>query len=192
MRLAVILLLIGTTAYSQSFFRFIGKGRKLRVERKIVTNVRYHNLARKVLNSQTLTVTRPEPLRNPSRVVGPNSYLKGISRRFKGQNGWGSINKANGYNGAHHIVTRFVIRELGGNSECVNNAPSVFHPLHNDLRYTNWFHNHQKQLELYQEGGISSIMTDFFDNVGKDFTDVEKEQLMLEAELWAKHWGFKW
>lgn len=192
MRLAVILLLIANTVYSQSVFRFIGKGRKLRVERRIETRVNYHNLARKVLGSEKLTVTQREILRSPMRVVGPNRYLRGIGKRFKGQEGWEKVNSAKGYNGAHHIVTRFVIKEIGGSSECINNAPSVFHPLHNHPEYIDYFHNHTRQLELYKQGGISAIMQDFFDNVGKDFTDAEKEQLMLEAELWAKHWGLKW
>lgn len=203
MRLAVILLLIGTTAYSQSAFRFIGKAKKLKVERVITVRKIHENLARKVLRAEkldyvqvhgsiTLRATHREAVRPPSRVVGPNKYLKGMSKRFKDIDGWERINKANGYNGSHHIVTRFVIKELGGNSECVNNAPSVFHPFHNMPEYIDWFHNHQKQIELYKQGGIKAIVKDFFDNVGNDFTEAEKEQLMLEAELWAKHWGFIW
>lgn len=189
---SILLVFLSINCYSQSFFRFIGKGRKLKVERKIVTNVRYHALARKVMRSQTLTTLRPETVRQPIRVVGPNNYLRGISKRFKGVEGWESVNKSGGYNGAHHIITRFVIREIGGSSECLNNAPSVFHPLHNHPEYIDFFHNHTRQLELYKQGGISAIMNDFFEKVGKYFTQAEKEQLMLEAELWAKHWGLKW
>lgn len=188
----LLLVFFSINCYSQSVFRFIGKGKKLKVERRIETNIRLHNLARRVMRSERLTTMRVEPVRNPPRVVGPNKYLKGISRRFKDQKGWERVNKANGYNGAHHIVTRFVIKEIGGSSECISNAPSVFHPLHNHPEYIDYFHNHTKQLELYEKGGISAIMQDFFDNVGKDFTEAEKEQLMLEAELWAKHWGLKW
>lgn len=189
---SILLVFLSINCYSQSFFRFIGKGKKLKVERKIVTNVRYHALARKVMRSQTLTTMCPETVRQPIRVVGPNKYLRGISKRFKGVEGWESVNKSGGYNGAHHIITRFVIREIGGSSECLNNAPSVFHPLHNHPEYIDFFHNHTRQLELYKQGGISAIMNDFFEKVGQDFTQAEKEQLMLEAELWAKHWGLKW
>lgn len=203
MRLAVILLLIGTTAYSQSAFRFIGKAKNLKVERVITVRKIHENLARKVLRAEkldyvqvrgsiTLRATHRETVRPPSRVVGPNNYLKGINRRFKGIKGWDKVNQADGYNGAHHIVTRFVIKELGGSSECINNAPSVFHPFHNMPEYIDWFHNHQKQLEIYQESGVKGIMKNFFENVGQDFTEAEKEQLMLEAELWAKHWNLKW
>ena len=204
MRLAVILLLIGTTAYSQSAFRFIGKAKKLKVERVITVRKIHENLARKVLRAEkldyvqlrhgsiTLRATHREVVRPPTRVVGPNVYLKGVGKRFKDLNEWNKVGDSRSYNGAHHIITKFVIKELGGNSECIRQAPSVFHSLHNDLRHIDWFHNHQKQLELYKEGGVKAIVKDFFDNVGKDFTDAEKEQLMLEAELWAKHWGFKW
>ena len=192
MRLVLVLILLSTTVYSQSYFRFIGKGKRLRVERRIETNVRYHNLARKVLRSQSLSAVRPEIVRHPTRVVGPNVYLKGVSKRFKGLTNWDKVADSRSYNGAHHIVTKFVIKELGGNSECIRQAPSVFHPLHNDVRYIDWFHNHQKQLAIYQEKGIRGIMEDFFENVGEDFTEAEKEQLMLEAELWARHWGLKW
>ena len=192
MRLALVLILLSTTVYSQSYFRFIGKGKRLRVERRIETNVRYHNLARKVLRSQSLTTVRPEVVRPPTRVVGPNVYLKGVSNRFKGLTNWDKVADSSSYNGTHHIVTKFVIKELGGNSECIRQAPSVFHPLHNDVRYIDWFHNHQKQLEIYKENGVRGIMGDFFENVGADFTEAEKEQLMLEAELWAKHWNLKW
>lgn len=192
MRLALVLILLSTTVYSQSYFRFIGKGKRLRVERRIETNVRYHNLARKVLRSQSLATVRPEIVRHPTRVVGPNVYLKGVSKRFKGLTNWDKVADSRSYNGAHHIVTKFVIKELGGNSECIRQAPSVFHPLHNDVRYIDWFHNHQKQLAIYQDKGIRGIMEDFFENVGEDFTEAEKEQLMLEAELWARHWGFIW
>lgn len=192
MRLVLVLILLSTTVYSQSYFRFIGKGKRLRVERRIETNVRYHNLARKVLRSQSLSAVHPEIVRHPTRVVGPNVYLKGVSKRFKGLTNWDKVADSRSYNGAHHIVTKFVIKELGGNSECIRQAPSVFHPLHNDVRYIDWFHNHQKQLAIYQEKGIRGIMIDFFENVGEDFTEAEKEQLMLEAELWARHWGLKW
>lgn len=184
--------LVGNTVFSQSVFRFIGKGRKLRVERKIVTNVMYHNLARRVLRSQSLTVSRRELVRHPTRVVGPNTYLKGVGKRFKGLSGWNGVGDSRTYNGAHHIVTKWVIKELGGNAECMRQAPSVFHQLHNNPAYIDWFHNHQKQLAIYQEKGIKGIMLDFFEHVGNDFAEQDKAQLMLEAELWAKHWNLKW
>ena len=195
MRQGIILLtiiLVSNTVFSQSVFRFIGKGRKLRVERKIVTQQRYYNLARRVLHSTGLSISRRELVRNPGRVVGPNVYLRGVSKRFKGLSEWNGVGDSRTYNGAHHIVTKYVIREIGGNGECMRQAPSVFHQLHNRPEYVDWFHNHTKQLAIYQEKGIKGIIMDFFENVGQDFSKEDKEQLMLEAELWAKHWGLKW
>ena len=185
--------LVGNTVFSQSVFRYVGKGRKLRVERKIVTQQRYWGLARRVLHSQSLSISRRELVRGPGRVVGPNVYLRGVSKRFKGLSEWRGVEDSRSWNGAHHIVTKYVIKEIGGSSECMRQAPSVFHPLHNNPAYIDWFHNHQKQLAIYQEKGIKGIMEDFFEtNVGNDFSMEDKEQLMLEAELWAKHWGLKW
>lgn len=190
--LLLTIFLVGNTAFSQSVFRYIGKGRRLRVERKIVTAVRYQQLARRVLHSQSLTISRREVVRSPMRVVGPNIYLKGVGKRFKGLSEWDKVGDSRSWNGAHHIVTKFVIREIGGNSECVRQAPSVFHPLHNNPEFVGWFHNHTNQLAIYKEKGIKGILEEFFDKVGKDFSDEDKAQLMLEAELWAKHWNLKW
>ncbi len=190
--LLLTIILVSNTVFSQSVFRFVGKGRKLRVERKIVTQQRYYNLARRVLHSTELAISRRELVRNPTRVVGPNIYLKGVGKRFRGLSEWDKVGDSRSYNGAHHIVTKYVIREIGGNSECVRQAPSVFHPLHNNPEYVGWFHNHTKQLAIYQEKGIKGIVEEFLDNVGKDFTAEDKAQLMLEAELWAKHWNLKW
>lgn len=185
--------LVSNTVFSQSVFRFVGKGRKLRVERKIVTNVKYQALARRVLHSTELSISRRELVRHPLRVVGPNVYLKGVGKRFKGLSEWDKVGDSRSYNGAHHIVTKYVIKELGGNGECVRQAPSVFHPLHNNPEYVGWFHNHTNQLAIYKEKGIRGIVEDFFEKVvGKDFSEEDKAQLMLEAELWAKHWNLKW
>ena len=190
--LLLTIFLVGNTVFSQSVFRFIGKGRKLRVERKIVTAVRYQPLARRVLRSQSLAVRHRELVRHPLRVVGPNIYLKGVGKRFKGLSEWNGVGDSRTYNGAHHIVTKYVIKEIGGNGECVRQAPSVFHPLHNNPEYVGWFHNHTNQLAIYKEKGIKGIVEEFFDKVGKDFSEEDKAQLILEAELWAKHWNLKW
>lgn len=190
--LLLTIFLVGNTVYSQSVFRFIGKGRKLRVERKIVTQQRYYNLARRVLRSAELSIKRRELVRHPTRVVGPNTYLKGVGNRFRGLSEWDKVGDSRGYNGAHHIVTKYVIKEIGGNSECIRQAPSVFHPLHNNPEYVGWFHNHTNQLAIYNEKGIKGIIEEFLEHVGKDFSKEDKEQLMLEAELWAKHWNLKW
>jgi hypothetical protein len=145
----------------------------------------------KVVNPVTLQATYNPGIVTPSIVIGPNSYLKGMSRTFRGTKEWALVNSATGYNGAHHIVTKFVIREIGGSDEAVRNGPSVFHPLHNRPEYIDMFHNHQRQLELYRDGGIKAIIEDFFERV-PGFTEEQVKIMLLESELWAKHWGLKW
>lgn len=198
---SIILILSAVNSYSQNLFRFIGKGRRLKVERRIVTRVQYHALARRVLNSQTLTVTSHVAIMPPSRLVGPTNYLRGVSTRLKGRPGWERIGQSGGYNGAHHIVTRSVIKQISGkDGEIVNNAPSVFHPLHNNKSFDKDFHDHARQLELYREHGIRAIIIDFFERINAinealglpkyEQADIDKE--LIEAELWARHWGLKW
>lgn len=203
MRIGVIVFLLLTqNLYSQSIYKFIGKGVELQVERTITTNQIYINLARNVLASQglenirvisetQLQVTYSPGIVTPAIVIGPNSYLKGVSRAFKGAQAWQKVNAPTGYNGAHHIVTKFVIQQIGGSQQAIMNGPSVFHPLHNKPEYVDIFHNHQRQLEIYKVGGIKGIVTDFFERV-PGFTDDEVKIMLLESELWSKHWGFKW
>lgn len=203
MRLIVIVfLLLSSNLYAQNVFRFIGKGSALKVTRTITTNQIYVNLARDILRAQGLTniraisptalqVTYRPGIVTPAIVIGPNSYLKGVSRAFRGTKGWKKVNVGGGYNGAHHIVTKFVIQQIGGNNEAIRNGPSVFHPLHNKPEYVDIFHNHQRQLEIYKVGGIKGIVEDFF-NRAPGFTDDEVKIMLLESELWSKHWGLKW
>lgn len=203
MRIVIVFfcVFVSLNSYSQSVFRFLGKGSALKVTRTITTNQINTELARSILAAQGATVRIIDPVTlqatfnpgivTPAIVVGPNSYLKGVSRAFSGAKSWRKVNSASGYNGAHHIVTKFVIREIGGNAEAIRNGPSVFHPLHNKPEYVDLFHNHQRQLELYRERGIKAIIEDFFERV-PGFTDEEIKLMLLESELWAKHWGLKW
>lgn len=202
-RLGVIFLLfLSQNLYSQNIFRFIGKGSALEIRRTITTNSININLARKILAAQgirNIQVISPVSIQavytpgivTPAIVIGPNSYLKGISKAFRGDEAWKRINLATSYNGAHHIVTKFVIKQIGGSDEAIKNGPSVFHPLHNKPEYIDLFHNHQRQLELYKSDGIKGIVQDFFNRID-GFTEEEVNIMLLEAELWAKHWGFKW
>ena len=198
---SILLILSAVNSYSQNLFRFIGKGRRLKVERRIVTRVQYHALARRVLNSQTLTVTRHVAIMPPSRLVGPTNYLRGVSTRLKGRPGWERIGQSGGYNGAHHIVTRAVIKQISGKSgEILSNAPAVFHPLHNNPNFEYMFHDHKRQLQIYENSGVEGVIIDFFDRanaVSKRlglplYNDEVIKQALLEGELWAKHWGLKW
>lgn len=201
----IVMVLIGCgVGNSQSVYRL---GRKVvnggvKVERVVRVNGGVERgIARRLLKGSELRKEYIEPVRIPSVVIGPNMYLKGIGNRFRGQAGWQGIGRSDGYNGAHHVVTRRVIREIGGNGKDIfANAPSVFHPFHNRPEYAELFHNHQRQLELYDRCGIKCVMEDFLERIGEvnkreglpEYSEKSKEQLMLEAQLWAEHWGFVW
>lgn len=204
MRVIILFLffLFPLNSYSQNVFRFIGKGAALKVTRTITTNQINMALARsilaahtgatvRVIDNVTVQATFSPGIVTPAIVLGPNSYLRGVSQAFKGATEWQNVNLGTGYNGAHHIVTKFVIKQIGGSDEAIRNGPSVFHPLHNRPEYVDAFHNHQRQLEIYKVGGIKGIVQDFFDRV-PGFTDDEIKVMLLESELWAKHWGLKW
>lgn len=213
MRLTIILIcILAINSQAQSVFRFKGKGRRVHVERTVSVGYNRMELARKILEGQRISRTRTtpqtvtfvaihrEPIRHPSLVAGPNSYLKGLGRRFKGVSGWNKIEQSGGYNGAHHIITKSVIKKLGGSNECINNAPSVFHPLHNNSTFEQTFHNHEKQLEIYNQKGIRGIMEQFFEEINEvnkalgipPYRRELQYKLFLEAQLWSEHWGFRW
>ena len=152
-------------------------------------------------NRAIITATMHQPLQRPTALVGTNNFLKKVETVFKRNPGWEGISKRRGYNGAHHIVTKNVIRNIARNrSEVFANAPSIFHPLHDDPRYMNIFHDQARQLALYKDGGIKAIVVDFFTRVNgvnrefgiAEYTQEQIEQTLLEAELWAKHWGIRW
>lgn len=198
----VLFFFVSINSYSQNVFRFIGRGAALQVRRTITVSSIHLDLARNIIKAQgianvqllspcVLQAVYSPNIVTPAVVLGPNNYLRGVSSRFRGEKEWEQINAGTGYNGAHHIVTKFVIREIGGSEEAIKNGPSVFHPLHNKPEYVDVFHNHQRQLEIYKTDGIKGIVEDFFDRVD-GFTEDEVKLMLLEAELWAKHWGFKW
>lgn len=204
MRVALLLILLSTTVYSQNIFRFKAKGPRVKVERTIVTS--QANLARRILRTTNLTTQKKlratyyQSRVHPTNITGPNNYLKGLSRRFTGQQ-WERIGQSGGYNGAHHIVTRAVIKQISlKDGEIVANAPSVFHPLHNNPNFEHMFHDHERQLKIYEQSGIRGVVIDFFERANAVsgrlgipvYNDEVIQQALLEAELWAKHWGLKW
>lgn len=204
MRVALLLILLSTTVYSQNIFRFKARGHRVKVERTIVTN--QANLARRILRTTNLTEQKRlraiyyQPRVHPTNLTGPNNYLKGLSRRFTGPQ-WERIGQSGGYNGAHHIVTKAVIKQISlKDGEIVANAPSVFHPLHNNPNFEHMFHDHERQLKIYEQSGIRGVVIDFFERANAVsgrlgipvYNDDVIYQALLEAELWAKHWGLKW
>lgn len=211
MRIALVLLFLSTTVYSQNLYQFAKRGKKVRVQRTVTVGLNHEALARRVLqqplikrvhgNTITLRATHTQPLTRPLNVVGTTNYLKGVGRAFKNRPGWERIGQSGSYNGAHHIVTKSVIKQITGKEgEIIANAPAVFHPLHNSPSFESMFHDHERQLQIYQESGIRGVIIDFFDraNAVSDrlgiplYNDEVINQALMEAELWAKHWNLKW
>ena len=213
MRIVVILVLLSVNVYSQNCYQLLKSGcTKLVVNRTITVKPIQVGLAQKVLERQAKRVVikaQPEVIMltgdyssvvtQPSKVVGGHNYLKMAGQKLESQ-GF-NINGSGGYNGAHHIVTKSVIRELARHKpRIINNAPSVFHPLHADPRYVEVFHDHKRILEVYNSWGVKGVILDFFSRVNKVneleglpiYTDDVIETELLEAELWAKYWGLKW
>ena len=207
----ILLLLISVNSYSQSVFSLKKVGNKIRVRRTVSVNTVSRNIAVRLANEQakrrsfTIRSNRLEyeysaAIVRPTLMYGPNNYLKASSRILKSQNGWHNIHQSGGYNGAHHIVTKSVIKQLGLGQEAINNAPSVFHPLHNNPAFELNFHNHSEQLKLYNVGGIKLIIINFFEQIRAINKEnglpnypqglIDKE--LIEAEFWAKYWGLKW
>lgn len=207
----ILLLLISVNSYSQSVFSLKKVGKKIRVRRTVSVNTVSRNIAVRLANEQakrrSFTIRRNRleyeysaAIVRPTLMYGPNNYLKSSSRILKSQSGWRNIHQSGGYNGAHHIVTKSVIKQLGLGQEAINNAPSIFHPLHNNPAFELNFHNHAEQLKLYEAGGIKLIITNFFEQIRSineanglpNYPQGLIDKELIEAEFWAKYWGLKW
>ncbi|MBP5430091.1 MAG: hypothetical protein J6Y25_04345 [Elusimicrobiaceae bacterium] len=210
-----LVLSVCNPAYSQSVFRVLQKGSRLKIRRTMTVLPKQARLAQRVaLNQSTIqgvemrvnraivTTRIEQKLVRPMEVVGPNRYLRIVSKAFKNKPGWKRLNSSVGYNGAHHIITKSVIKEICNRChvDMLANAPSVFHPLHNSAEYSEVFHGHERQLELYYTRGVKGIVDNFFKEINeinlehglplynKKFIEAE----MLEAELWTRYWNLRW
>lgn len=206
MRIVLLILLLSTNLYAQNNYRFFKKGSAAVVKR--TTAKEFREIAQKVIRERAAQgkahreLKREYTQRNqsPMQIAGDVGYLKGTARVFKDKPEWAKIYESGGYNGPHHIVTKSVLEEMDLKGEAIANAPGVFHPLHNDKYFEAYFHNHELQLQLYEQGGIKLILENFFKVINEineafgfpkynqEFIDKE----MFEAEIWARYWGLKW
>ena len=215
-----LLLSLSLTSYSQSIYQSVKAGsRGLKVRRTITVNPSNFNLARKVvaqravatkvnvnLERAVIMAEMRQPVNRPEKMVGGYNYLRMAGKAFKPLSGWQHVGDSRGYNGAHHIVTRAVIAEIANDlkiaepGEVAANAPSIYHPLHHDPDFNYLFHDHAMLLDMYKQKGVQGVVLDFFHRVNRvngqlglplyDNFSIQME--LLEAELWAKHWGLKW
>lgn len=152
----------------------------------------------------------------PEKLYGSYNYLRLCSQNMKESLGWKNINKADSYNGVHHIINLSTLNELylivENNynqgiittypfyNDFIKNAPAIFHKFHNDPRMRELFHNKEMQLLLYNQYGVKGILDNFFKaiiilNQSNGLEPIEQEIIQgsyLEAKLWCDNYGLKW
>ena len=218
--LCLSLLLLAFPVSSQNVFVRLGKNAKNLKIRRTITVAPIHadlayNLAKRRSPDVTTAISRKvaritaeikQPVLPPHKIAGGYNYLKMVGKTFKNQPQWLHANESGGYNGAHHIVTKTVISEIAKELDIQDvstmqaNAPAVYHFLHNHPGFGDLFHDHAMLLDLYHAKGVRGVVLDFFYRLNEINREMELPlydekfiQLeLLEAELWAKHWGIKW
>lgn len=221
--IAILCLFLSVNAYSQNIYQ-IAKStsrRGLRVNRTITVSPVHVRAAERVLAKRTL-IGRPkismevgkavisakmkQPLVHPMRLSGGYNYLRTVNKKFKLSPQWKGVTDSGLYNGVHHIVTQTVIDaiakevDIADTKEMKANAPAVYSPLHGNILYTDFFHDHTTLLNTYHARGIRGIITDFYKNLNKVHQELgipiyEKDVIdctLAEAELWAKRWEIRW
>ena len=174
-----------------------------------------------------IEISFPAPiLRSPSTLWGSYHYLRvltSLSRergavhpQYKQQ--WKNIFYVGGYNGVHHIVNKSTLKAIYSEmkrkaiakgepwtiqlDELQRNAPGSLHPFHGRPEFSVLFHNIDRQLSLYREGGIQAIVTDYFDalevfhnmypNQAPFIPKSVRKNTLLEAKLWSETFHLKW
>lgn len=165
-------------------------------------------------------------LKSPAALWGSYRYLHlliGFSRDGANvdlayQDEWKRIDNPSSYRGVHHIVNKTTLKQIYERMEAAaaaenkiypirlsdmqKDAPGSFHPFHGKEKFSSIFHNSQRQLELYEQGGVKLIILDYFkslERLAKDYpqeapkvpAEVVKNTL-LEAKLWANTFLLRW
>lgn len=156
-------------------------------------------------------------LRSPRNIYGPYKYVRTFSRISKQENliaephieEWKGIQEAQGYNGAHHLVNKYTIKlihdQMKSNgiklnlTECQNDAPAIFHPLHGNPLFKEIFHNPEKQLAEYNEFGMKVVVTNLLNEIDQasvemglpSLPEMYKESVLTETKLWCKMYGLR-
>ncbi|OUO56606.1 hypothetical protein [Candidatus Avelusimicrobium gallicola] len=169
----------------------------------------------------------PAPiLRSPSTLWGSYHYLRVLTSLSRERGAvhpkyiplWKSIFYVGGYNGVHHIVNKSTLKEIYATmkreamekgqpwtirlDELQRNAPGSLHPFHGRPEFSVLFHNIDRQLALYQQGGIRAIIIDYFDaldafhkmypNEAPFIPPHVRQNTLLEAKLWSETFHLKW
>ncbi|MBQ3666628.1 MAG: hypothetical protein II913_00970 [Elusimicrobiaceae bacterium] len=194
----------------------------VRVHRTITVHPIHVRVAERLLSKRTLfrqpkintnvnrviiTAEIRQPIVHPTKLTGGYNYLRTVNKKFRDSTPqWRGVTDSGLYNGVHHIVTQTVIDaiakevDIKDTKEMKANAPAVYSALHGNARYSDLFHDHAALLETYHQKGVWGIVTDFYKKLNEKNKEFglplyEQEvidQTLLEAELWAKHWGIRW
>ncbi len=173
-------------------------------------------LTEKVKKQVILQTTINQPICKPEEVAGGYNYLRLANREMHNEDGWEDVACSSLYNGAHHIINKSVLEVIFTDlrfrarahgevlpfnlADVQSNAPAVFHIYHNHPKYRHFFHDRDRQLRLYYSKGVFGILDDFLKRVNEvnkaaglpPYSEDFKKTTLLEAELWAKHYGLKW
>lgn len=158
-----------------------------------------------------------QSLRSPRNIYGPYIFVRTFSKISRQESlistqnltEWRQLHQAQGFNGAHHLVNKYTIKlihkQMKENgikfnlSDCQNNAPAIFHPLHGNPKFKDIFHNPEQQLADYNKFGMKVVVSNILNNIEKisienglgTLPELYKESILLETEFWCKEYGLK-
>lgn len=156
-------------------------------------------------------------LKSPKTIYGPYNYVRTFSKISRQESliytqnltEWRQLHQPQGFNGAHHLVNKYTIKliheqmkENGRKfnlSDCQNNAPAIFHPLHGNPKFKYIFHNPEQQLAEYNQFGMKVVVSNILNNIEKisienglgTLPELYKKSILLETEFWCKEYGLK-
>ena len=223
--IAFLFLILSTNLYAQNVFSVIKVSKELKTIEMIRTTLvpaQYSDIAYAAMSMQSenvyinyingfavLEAPVVQEEATPMEISGGYNYLQRVSKEMRNCEGWNKINSSDGYNGVH-IITKATLQELYKKREktdnnltyedFLRNAPSAFHPFHNNKNFSFIFHNSHRQLYLYDKYGIKAILEDYFNKINMinkqynlpEYTEEFIDHSLLEAELWAVSYGLRW
>ncbi len=220
--IAVLCLLLPINIYSQNFYAVAKASRRgLQIERVITVSRVHARMAQRVVAKRApihkpkmttdshravITAKVRQNKCHPTRMVGGYNYLRAVNKKFKSSPQWKGVTESGMYNGVHHIVTQTVIDaiakevDIKDTKEMKANAPAAYSALHGNPQYGDLFHDHATLLDIYHAKGIHGIVTEFYERLNEKnkelglplYEEDVIELSLMEAELWAKHWGIRW
>lgn len=155
-------------------------------------------------------------LADPAEAWGSYARLKSIARMAKAdpnvialQPSWHAIWKSTGFNGAHHIMNQYAIKQIWHTSPyagridfglVIKDAPSMFHQFHGKPAFGYVFHNPEVQVSLYMKGGVKAVMENQLMQINMlnmeyglpQLSETFLQNTMRHAKSWAKDYKLKW